>query len=130
VQKVAINRIVKSMRSFADLTQEELAGRVGFSKRAIVDYEGGDSIPPVDKFIEISVACNITPGHIACLLSELTDKETPLNFTKDPHEQELITTQRTAMEAQRTALALAADKIATLNHELEGLRKEMGKGKN
>jgi len=122
VQKVGIKIVVKSMRSFADLTQEELARKVGFSKRAIVDYEGGVSIPPVDKFIEIAIACEITPPHIACLLTELSTGEV-IDFTQYNKNEELVAVQREALD-------LAKERIATLELQNEELRKKRGKGKN
>jgi len=122
MQDTPISRMVKLMRNSADLTQDDLVALVGFSKRTLADYEGGGTIPPVDKFIEIAIACKITASHMACILTEHSSWEA-IDFTSYAKNEELVV-------FQRQALAVAQEENVALTHELEGLRKEIGKLKN
>jgi len=113
MQKVSISQTVKSLRNKAGFTQDQLTEKVSFSKRTLADYEGGDSIPPMDKFIEIAIACRMSHQDLICLL---TGEYAELEY-RPTRDEELIATQR-------QALSLSTDKIRDLERELEEHRKE------
>lgn len=111
--KKSLGLRLNETRKKAGKTQQDFANEAGVSVVSWGDYERGNVSPNVD-------ILGFLHKHKISVDYLLSGKKGDPSLTP---EQELIVTQR-------TALGLATDKIATLNHELEGLRREMGKGKN
>ena len=113
VQKVSIAHSIKNIRNKAGLTLDQLTEKVSFSRRMLSGYESGENVPPVDKFIEIAISCDMSPFDVASFLTGIPPKS---NF-KMTKSEELIATQR-------QALVFATEKIGILEHELDEYRKE------
>lgn len=99
MKKVNIPQIIKRLRKFADLTQDQLTEKVSFSKRTLADYESGETIPTVDKFIEIAEFCNISDGDILNLLTgQITDlsTKTPSNDQSQAGKKGLLNSESEA----------------------------------
>ncbi len=55
---------LKTLRKALDLTQEELAGRIGVGRRAYINYEKGNSLPSMDIFCKICDSLDVKASDI------------------------------------------------------------------
>lgn len=58
------NKRIKDLRIDADLSQEELADKLGISKRTLLRYENGDSEPTISVLIKISLLFNVSIDYL------------------------------------------------------------------
>lgn len=55
---------LRAQRARADITQGELARRIGVVTSTIVRYESGEMIPSADKIWSMATALNCTPNDL------------------------------------------------------------------
>lgn len=113
---VAVAERIIQARKWLHYSQKDTAALLEINVMTLNRYESGDRPPSSAFLVGLSA---LTECSLNWILIGKGDKKLP----RRPAEQELISVQRDALD-------FAQDKIATLNHELEGLRKEMGRGKN
>lgn len=58
------NKRIKDLREDNDMTQEELATRLGISKRTLLRYESGVSEPTISVLISLSLLFNVSVDYI------------------------------------------------------------------
>ena len=58
------NKRIKDFREDNDMTQEELATRLGISKRTLLRYESGVSEPTISVLISLSLLFNVSVDYI------------------------------------------------------------------
>lgn len=66
VNTEAIAAGIRAERARADLTQEELALRLGTTKSTVSMWESGGQIPGADKICAIAQALGCTPNDLFC----------------------------------------------------------------
>lgn len=59
------NKRIKDLREDHDLTQDELAQKIGISKRTLLRYESGASEPTIGILISLSLLFNVSIDYIA-----------------------------------------------------------------
>ena len=59
-----IGQRIKSFRQKANISQEELAEKVGISRISMSNYERGERIPAVDVFACIANALNVSMDEL------------------------------------------------------------------
>lgn len=55
---------IKDLREDHDMTQDELAAKIGVSKRTLLRYESGKSEPTISTLIAISVLFDVSIDYI------------------------------------------------------------------
>lgn len=63
-QRLEIGTRIRDAREWANLTQEGLAGRCGWERRAIVRLELGITDPPISRLLHIAHALGIPPAQL------------------------------------------------------------------
>ena len=58
------NKRIKDLREDNDMTQEELATRLGISKRTLLRYESGVSEPTISVLISLSLLFNVSVDYM------------------------------------------------------------------
>ena len=76
-----ISKNIRKYRKFNNMTQKELAGKVGVSIAAVSNWETGTNSIDIDSLFKVCKALGVS-------LSEITSNENTLELTK--YEQELI----------------------------------------
>ena len=68
---------LKHIRDRHNLTQEQFAERIGVSRQTIAKWENGDSLPDIERCVEISMLFSVPLDVLAtCNLDEDTEPET------------------------------------------------------
>ncbi len=65
------NKRIKDLREDNDMTQEELATRLGISKRTLLRYESGVSEPTISVLISLSLLFNVSVDYIIAIKIQL-----------------------------------------------------------
>jgi len=110
-------------------TQQEFADLARVSVQSWGDYERGNVSPRVENLTFLNDH-NIS---LDFLVWGEKAKYTGLREGLEPLYPDIpgsLTRQEELIALQYETLDLQRDKIARINHDLEGLRKEMGRGKN
>lgn len=58
------NKRIKDLREDNDMTQDELAQKLGVSKRTLLRYESGESEPSISVLIALSLLFNVSIDYI------------------------------------------------------------------
>ena len=58
------NKRIKDLREDHDMTQDELAQKLGVSKRTLLRYESGESEPSISILISLSLLFNVSIDYI------------------------------------------------------------------
>ena len=58
------NKRIKDLREDHDMTQDELADKLGVSKRTLLRYESGTSEPTISILISLSLLFNVSIDYI------------------------------------------------------------------
>ena len=61
---------IKDLREDADLTQEEIAHRLGTTKQQISKYETGLQMMPITRYIELAITYSVSLDYLAGLVDE------------------------------------------------------------
>ena len=59
-----LNEKIVELRRQADLSQEELADRMGVSRQSVSKWESGQSIPEVEKIIQLSELFHVSTDYL------------------------------------------------------------------
>ena len=100
---------IKEARLAANMTQEELAKKIGVSKNAISNYENGVSAPKVELLCAIMKHLEIDANY----LYSLPQGAAP-HLRLTPHEQDVIRSYRAHPELQA-----AVDRVLLLEPEAQ-----------
>jgi transcriptional regulator with XRE-family HTH domain len=73
VERSAFGQRLFNARKARGVTQQELAGKIGITKRMVANYEGDSEGPAVERLTAIAQALNVTVSY---LLGESTQKST------------------------------------------------------
>lgn len=77
-------RLVQSRR-WLGLHQDDLATRIGVSRRTVSSWEHGDTVPSVEQLLEWAKATGFSPGwFVDGLEAAVTDGSLPLNGWQSP----------------------------------------------
>lgn len=63
-QRLDIGRRIRDAREWANLTQEQLAERLGAERRTVVRIELGVTSPPLDRILHIARALGVPPSDL------------------------------------------------------------------
>lgn len=74
-QTINYPHIFKTLRSLYNLTQKDLADKIGVTKSTISNYENSYSVPPMSVIMKISDALDILPLNILSLDENLSNKD-------------------------------------------------------
>ena len=75
--KNMISTNLKHIRDRHNLTQEQFAERIGVSRQTIAKWENGDSLPDIERCVEISMLFSVPLDVLAtCNLDETAEPET------------------------------------------------------
>ena len=55
---------IRLLRKSQDLSQVELAGRLGVSKQSVSNWENGNILPSIDMLVKISTVFNVSTDYI------------------------------------------------------------------
>lgn len=58
------NKRIKDLREDHDMTQDELANKLGISKRTLLRYESGESEPSISVLISLSLLFDVSIDYI------------------------------------------------------------------
>lgn len=105
---------IKQARLAKNMTQDELAKRMGVSKNAISNYENGVSTPKIELLFPLMAALDVDANYLYGVDAE-KNKSMPL--TK--HEQQLVIAYRSHPDMQE-----AVDRLLQLPAELEAKHKK------
>ena len=62
--RLAVGDRIRDARKAADISQEELAHRIGAERRTVVRIELGITSPPLDRLFQIAAALGISPREL------------------------------------------------------------------
>lgn len=83
---------IKYIRKIANLTQKEFADKIGISRNALINYEKGKRVPPIDVLFSISKAFNVSVDEITGLNYDVASSgERPYNYSEICHSEHLDT---------------------------------------
>ena len=108
MEQVAIGRFIAKKRKEQNLTQEQLAERLGVSNKTISKWEKGQSVPDAEQLIKLAVILETTVSEL--LGTQAEDKEEPNQLAK---ELSRINTQL-AIRNHRTRRVLKIVAVALL----------------
>lgn len=92
---MSIGTKIRDARLALNLTQEELARRIGVSKNAVSNYENGVSTPKVELLCALMKALQVDANYIY----DVSDSSTgPIPLS--PHERHVLLAYRAHPEAQ------------------------------
>ncbi|WP_431979985.1 helix-turn-helix domain-containing protein [Streptomyces qinglanensis] len=63
-QRLDIGRRIRDARLWANLSQEQLAERIGVERRTVVRIELGTTSPPLDRILWIARALDVPPASL------------------------------------------------------------------
>lgn len=63
-QRHEIGNRIRDARLWANLSQEQLAGRIGVERRTVVRLELGTTSPPIDRLLHIARTLGIPPADL------------------------------------------------------------------
>lgn len=92
---MTIGERIKEARLASNMTQDELAKKIGVSKNAISNYENGVSTPKVELLCAIMKHLEIDANYLYCVNPE----ENPIRLSA--HERELIVEYRKLSQAEK-----------------------------
>jgi transcriptional regulator with XRE-family HTH domain len=61
---VSLTEKIYQLRKQHNMSQEQLAGKLGISRQAVSKWESGQSIPDTDKIIQLSKIFNVTADYL------------------------------------------------------------------
>ncbi len=107
-----ISEKILQLRKASDMTQEQLAEKVGVSRQSVSKWEGGQAVPELDKLLELGRIFNVTTDYLIkpSELDELSIKTEIL----EKKQQELIRQAEKAKIKKRNILSCAAVYTAAL----------------
>lgn len=107
-----ISEKILQLRKASDMTQEQLAEKVGVSRQSVSKWEGGQAVPELDKLLELGRIFNVTTDYLIkpSELDELSIKTEIL----EKKQQELIEQAEKAKIKKRNILSCAAVYTAAL----------------
>ncbi|SCY77253.1 DNA-binding transcriptional regulator, XRE-family HTH domain [Lachnospiraceae bacterium XBB2008] len=84
-KKVSLGAFIAKRRKYKDMTQEELAKRVGVSKSAIAKWETDGGIPDRDNLKRLSEVLNVSVDdlHKIINLETARDEDLKVNITPE-----------------------------------------------
>lgn len=90
---------IRLLRKSQDLSQVELAGRLGVSKQSVSNWENGNILPSIDMLVKISTVFNVSTDYILGLDSRSSGDRcylevTGLSVEKIAHLQQIINDMR------------------------------------
>ena len=77
-----INEVIRKYRKENNLTQEEVANRLGVSTPAVNKWESGSSTPDISLLAPLARLLHITLDELLSFKEELTDREI-VNIIRD-----------------------------------------------
>ena len=81
---------IKYIRKLANLTQKEFADKIGISRNALINYEKGKRVPPIDVLFSISKVFNVSVDEITELNYDVNSSgERPHNYSEICHHEHL-----------------------------------------
>ena len=104
---MSIGKKIKEARLAANMTQEELAKRIGVSKNAISNYENGVSTPKIELLCAIMKHLDIDANYLYGL-----PNDAPAQLRLSPRERQVILAYR-----QHPAAQPFVDKLLELEPE-------------
>ena len=107
-----ISEKILQLRKASNMTQEQLAEKVGVSRQSVSKWEGGQAVPELDKLLELGRLFNVTTDYLIkpSELDELSIKTEIL----EKKQQELIEQAEKAKIKKRNILSCAAVYTAAL----------------
>lgn len=90
-----IGRRIKEARLASNMTQDELAKRIGVSKNAISNYENGVSTPKVELLCAIMKHLDIDANYLYCIAPEEDV------FRLSSHERKIIVEYRKLSQPEK-----------------------------
>lgn len=97
---------IRDLREEKNLTQKELAEKVGSNNKSIWAYEKGIAEPSIDFLIRLARALDVTVDYLVGNSDELGNVGTTEQFTDE--ERDLIKCYRAIGNAERLALLTTA----------------------
>ena len=96
---------IRLLRKSQDLSQVELAGRLGVSKQSVSNWENGNILPSIDMLVKISTVFNVSTDYILGLDNRSSGARcylevTGLSVEKIAHLQQIINDMRWQNEAK------------------------------
>ena len=90
---------IRLLRKSQDLSQVELAGRLGVSKQSVSNWENGNILPSIDMLVKISTVFNVSTDYILGLDNRSSGDRcylevTGLSVEKIAHLQQIINDMR------------------------------------
>ena len=85
-----------NLRKKAGWSQEELAGRLGVTRQSISKWEGAQSVPDIEKIVQLSRLFSVTTDYL--LKDELEEPEPVLVTDAETQENPEKTYRRVTME--------------------------------
>lgn len=121
-----------TLRKAKDLTQEQLAEKLGVSRQSVSKWEGGQAVPELEKIVAISAVFDVTTDYLL-KSSEIDDLSVKTEMLEKQQQQILAREQRQQQIRECTLygiaiyLALLAVYFVEKNFfwELEWLEKPM-----
>lgn len=83
VRHVGLAEKVQSLRKTKGMSQEQLAELLGVSRQSVSKWESGQSVPEVDKIVQMSEIFNVTTDYI---LKDTSTCEDVVNLPKEGRE--------------------------------------------
>lgn len=107
-----ISEKILQLRKASNMTQEQLAEKMGVSRQSVSKWEGGQAVPELDKLLELGRIFNVTTDYLIkpSELDELSIKTEIL----EKKQQELIEQAEKAKIKKRNILSCAAVYTAAL----------------
>lgn len=62
---INLSQKIRMQRAFLDMSRDELAAKVGVTRRSIVAYEGGDRTPRPNTLIKLAEALNVSVRYLS-----------------------------------------------------------------
>lgn len=62
--RVLIGKRIREIRKSQDLSQADLAGKLGCEPPQVSRYETGTTLPTIDQLIKIALVLNVLPGDL------------------------------------------------------------------
>lgn len=85
-----------NLRKKAGWSQEELAGRLGVTRQSVSKWEGAQSVPDIEKIVQLSRLFSVTTDYL--LKDELEEPEPVLVTDAGTQENPEKTYRRVTME--------------------------------
>jgi len=115
---------LSSLRKIHNLSQEELAERIGVSRQSLSKYETGESIPDIEKCVAIANVLNVSLDDLVNY-----DRETFLGLEAPPRGKHMFGMVKVGEngeivipeEARRIFKIAVGDNVFILGDEMQGL---------